>query len=82
MQPQGHLTRFATAINLRQIQERRGFVKLLDPGPLELQAMLVGASKVHASPIDGAVKLVPVDINVEAFGLLGQLGVATVVISK
>ena len=45
-----------------------------------MKAVEVRTGKVHASSIDGTIKLVTVDINVEAFGLFVQTMVTTVVI--
>ena len=81
LEPQGHLAGFTRAINLGTVEERSGLVKLFQPwGGRQCCAMVVGAGKVHASTIDSPIKFVAAHINVQAFGLLGQTFVATVVI--
>ena len=81
LESQGHLAGFSRTINLGTIQEGSGLVKLFQPrGGSQCCAMEVGAGKVHASTIDSAIKLVASYVNVQAFGLLGQPIVATVVI--
>ena len=81
LEPQGHLAGFTRAINLGTVEERSGLVKLFQPwGGRQRCAMVVWAGKVHASTIDSAIKLVASYVNVQAFGLLGQPIVATVVI--
>ena len=81
VESQGHLAGFSRPINLGTIQEGSGLVKLFQPrGGSQCCAMEVGAGKVHASTIDSAIKFVAAHINVQAFGLLGQTFVATVVI--
>lgn len=81
LEPQGHLAGFTRAINLGTVEERSGLVKLFQPwGGRQRCAMVVWAGKVHASTIDSAIKLVASYVNVQAFGLLGQPFVATVVI--
>ena len=81
LEPQGHLAGFTRAINLGTVEERSGLVKLFQPWwGRQRCAMVVWAGKVHASTIDSAIKLVASYVNVQAFGLLGQPFVATVVI--
>ena len=81
LEPQGHLAGFTRTINLGTVEERSGLVKLFQPwGGRQRCAMVVWAGKVHASTIDSAIKLVASYVNVQAFGLLGQPFVATVVI--